>query len=396
MAGMTLVSITSGRGDDNYLKNDTDFTSTTDNTFVIDKDLTTYSQELRLVSNRKDSPLQWLGGLFLLSEDDDRRYDFFMGMVDDNLLKTSNTETTGTAAFGQMTYGFSNGLDLTLGLRYDREKKDFTYTSEPGPVFSAMGLPSDAGTADETFDAWLPKASLSYRFSETIMPYATVSRGFRSGGFNDVDEQGTQYKPEFSWNYECGVKTSWLDNRLQLNGALFYIDRTDMLVEVLAQGSTATVYIDNAAEAHSKGVEIELLARPVAGWEISAGAGYTHSEYDEYVSGGNDYSGNRTIDAPEFTVNLNTTYRFENGIFLGASYRHMGEVWFDKENTRAQGSYGLMGAKFGYEYGNFDMYLYADNILDEDYVTRAFQQSNAWYARAGAPLTLGGVFRVRF
>ena len=258
-----------------------------------------------------------------------------------------------------------------------------------------MGYGAEDGSEDDVFDAWLPKASLSYKVTEQIMPYASVARGFRSGGFNSKQQMGTAYKPEFTWNYELGAKTSWFDNRLQVNAALFYIDWTDMQVEVPVPGGSS-VSIENAGKASSKGAELELIARPVAGLELVAGAAHTHAVYDDYTQGTKVFDGNRVINSPDYTLNLGATYRFGNGFFINASYNHFGEVYFDSANTTSQSEYGLVNAKIGYETDHFDVYLFGRNLFDEEYATRAYKMSGKWFGRAGEPLNIGLMLSTRF
>ena len=403
MNEMKLVSITSGRDENYFLTNDIDFMPVDLTRLTMKQDVGSFSQEIRLLSDKSDSPFQWLGGLFFLSEKADDQVDIWMnfmnmgmGMPGETLTHKSTTDTLGMALFGEATYTFSSRLDVTLGLRYDREQKDFDFTLAPGGMVQVMmGYSPASGSGDETFDAWLPKAALSYQLSDQVMPYVSISRGFRSGGFNTVERMGTIFKPEFIWNYELGAKTSWFNNHLQLNAALFYIDWSDMQVEVLTPGG-ATVYLDNAGKATSKGAELELLARPFSGVELIAGAAYTDAKYDDYSKGLEIYDGNRVVDSPKYTLNIGATYRLPNGMFINGRYVHFGEIFFDPANTQSQESYGLADAKVGYETEHFDIYLYAKNIFDEEYATRAFEVGNTWYGRSGAPQTFGIMLTGRF
>ena len=93
---------------------------------------------------------------------------------------------------------------------------------------------------------------------------------------------------------------------------------------------------------------------------------------------------------------MGATYRHSCGLFLSALYNHVGKVHFDSANTKSQGDYGLLGAKIGYEFERFDIYLYGENLLDEDYVTRAFEVSDVWYGRAGTPQSFGIMLQARF
>lgn len=403
MDAMRLVSISALRRESFDSSNDLDTTPLDLMTMTLDKDVTSFSQELRLASDTVDSDFRWLGGLFFLSEKDERQYDTWMNfrnmgmpMPGEWLAQKSTTETIGLAAFGEASYAFAKDFDLTLGLRYDWENKTFDYSQEPGGrVLSMMGYEAEDGSEDDVFDAWLPKASLSYKVTEQIMPYASVARGFRSGGFNSKQQMGTAYKPEFTWNYELGAKTSWFDNRLQVNAALFYIDWTDMQVEVPVPGGSS-VSIENAGKASSKGAELELIARPVAGLELIASAAHTYAVYDDYTQGTEVFDGNRVINSPDYTLNFGATYRFAGGFFVNAGYTHFGEVYFDPANTASQSEYGLVNAKIGYESDHFDIYLFGRNLFDEEYATRAYKMSGTWYGRAGEPLTLGLMLSTRF
>jgi iron complex outermembrane recepter protein len=399
---ISLVSITTARTEDFLSANDIDVTPMDLNAMSIDSETDTLSQELRLFSTN-ERPLQWLCGLFFLREKRDRGYDIWMnfmnmgmGMPGETLSLEGRTETTGYALFGETSYKFFDRLKFTLGLRYDLEQKDFDYRQAPGgPVLAMMGYADESGSRDKSFDAWLPKAALSYTLTERIMPYASVSRGFKSGGFNDIDNLGAAYDPEFTWNYEVGIKTDWFADRLRVNLALFHIDWTDIQVEIPTAGGSA-LYIDNAGEASSRGVELEVSARPVRGLEILAGGAYTDAQYEDYTSGANVYDDKRIMDSPEYTLHLGVIYRFDNGFFVNGKYAHFGEIYFDPANTRSQENYGLADAKIGYETEHFDIYVYGENLFDEEYVTRAVELNNTWYGRAGAPRTFGVMLTARF
>ncbi|PID74087.1 MAG: hypothetical protein CSB33_00460, partial [Desulfobacterales bacterium] len=194
---------------------------------------------------------------------------------------------------------------------------------------------------------------------------------------------------------EAGIKTSFWENRLQCNAAVFYIDWTDMQVEVPTAGGTA-FYMNNAAEASTKGVELEVLARPMTGVQLFAGMGYTRAEYDSYSVGANIYDGNTIIDMPEMTFHLGGIYRHTSGLFASLLYRYVGDVTIDVANTHDQEAYGLLHGKMGYEGDSFELYLYARNLLDEEYTTRQLAMQDAWVGRAGEPLVIGANLTFRF
>lgn len=396
LGDMKLLSITSGRQENYLMDNDIDFLPMDLVRLKLDKEVGLLSQELRLVSDDKASPLQWLAGAYAFYEKDDRAYATRMnlenmgmtGMGTQTIRQDSTTDALGSALFFQTSYTLWERLELTTGLRYDRIAKDFSYSQKDGDM---LGYASMDGDENKTFDAWLPKAAISYKVTDDIRPYVSVSRGFRSGGFNDNEEIGEAYDAEYTWNYEVGVKTEWLDKRLQVNLALFHIDWTDRQVEVLSSGGSS-YHIENAGESSSDGVEIEAIARPVQGLELTGSYGYTRAEYDEYSpSASEDYSGKNVIDSPEYTASLGATYRFLDGWFAGATYRRVGKVYFDAANTESQGEYQTVNVRFGYEQEGWDVYLWGRNIFDEEYVTRAAESAAGagWFGRSGEPQAFG-------
>ena len=396
-----LTSITSWRGEHFYGTNDIDMSAWDLMSMSIDRENSLVSEEFRIASDTSESRLRWLGGVFLLGENDDRCYGTWMnfanmgmGVPGETLWQNSSTDTLGLAAFGEATYSPTRRLNLTLGLRRDYERKDFTFKQSPsGPMLPMMGYASSAGDASKNFSAWLPKAALGYALSNRVRIHASASRGFRSGGFNDIDQLGSIFEPEFTWNYEIGAKTALWRDRLRLNTAFFYIDWSQMQVEVPTQGGTS-VYIDNAAKAASKGVEIELTAQPVKGLHLVAGLARTAARYDEYLQGTTVYDGNQVMDVPRLTLNFTATYRFR-GVLAGLSYNRVGDMYFDSANTTSQ-NYGLLGARVGYEFKHYSAYVYSENLTDAEYATRAFPVNDVWFGRAGAPRSVGIRLGTRF
>ncbi|PIE70579.1 MAG: hypothetical protein CSA22_06885 [Deltaproteobacteria bacterium] len=398
-----LVSITSFDRVTATASNDIDFMPVELMNLSVVQEIETFSQEFRLMSTDDTGPFTWLMGAFFLHENRDETLGMWMnfmnmgmGIPGESLDSQSAFTTTGGAIFGEATYAFADRLYLTLGLRYDREEQDVDYhRPSSGPILSMMGYAPVRGATDDTHDAWLPKIALRYTVTDAVSPYLSVSRGFRSGGYNIVENLGSAFAPEFTWNYEAGIKAAFLDNRLQCNAAVFYIDWTDMQVEVPTAGGTA-FYMNNAAEASTRGAELEVSARPMAGVNLFAGMGYTQAEYDDYRVGANMYNGNTIIDTPEMTFYLGGIYRHEWGFFASLLYRYVGAVTIDVANTHEQDAYGLLNGKIGYEGDAFDLYLYARNLFDEAYTTRQVNVQGVWAGRAGEPLSVGANLSFRF
>lgn len=384
-----FLSITSLRDEKYKLANDVDFSPFDMMELNLNKDVTTFSDELRFISNSNDG-FEYIGGVFFLLENDKRDYDTKMNFMAEVLSQKSKTKTLGGAIFGEVSKEI-NDFKLTVGLRYDKERKEFTYQQKGSTVLAGMGYPSKSEKLSKTTDVWLPKLSLIYRKFDSFKPYITLSRGFKSGGFNDTENIGSAYNPEFTTNYELGFKAKPKDN-LSVNMALFYIMWEDMQVE---SEKGTLVYIDNASDATSKGIELELNYIATENLFFSLGASYVDAKYDTYKRGASDYSGKKIIDVPEFTFNFATTYRLINGFYAGAQYTRFDNLYFDNANTKKQ-SYDITNLKLGYEHNDFDVYIYANNVFDKEYKSRAFEVGGNWYARAGEPSQVGLAFNYRF
>ena len=388
MQHVRLTSITTALNDDSTYSNDVDFTAYDMLGFDAGTDRSLYTQELRM-NSISASPLKWTAGAYFYTGKDDQTIIFDMKPYAVKLEQYGDTDSTGMAVFGQADYSL-NRLVITAGLRYEHEEKDFDYEWKGGDL---VGYSSCTGSSEEDFYALLPKLVFTYRLTDNFRPYASIARGFKSGGFNLSSAPGEAYDSEYTWNYEVGFKSELLDNKLQLNIALFYIDWEDLQVE---QPSYPDYIVKNAAEATSKGAELELSIRPVTGLEIYGGVGYVDATFDEYTLDGVDYSGKDIPNAPSHTYNLGTTWRFLEHWMVNAEINGTGTIYYEADNVKSQDSYQIVDLKAGYEGDKFDVYLWGKNLFDEAYATRAFEMNGEWWARAGDPLTCGITFRYRF
>jgi len=371
-----------------------------------DNSVRSLGQEFRLASTDEASPLQWLVGVYGFHEAKDLGTvnDLRMGMPGLGIppykqIQDSEIRSHGYAAFGQTTYTLFDKLDLTAGLRYDHESSSLKFKETFNRDLSGFGmLPASKEPDDISSSELLPKLSAAYRWTPEIMTYATVSRGYTSGGFNVYvgmgASAGATYDPEYSWNYELGMKSTWLDNRLQFNASVFYIDWEDQQVTITLP--TNDLIFDNAAQSTSKGFELELMARPMHGSEIGASLGYTDVTFDKYTNNGVDYSGKKNTFVPDFTYNVYAQHRFESGFFGRAEIVGVGDAYIDLANTRKRDSYFLLNSRVGYEQEHFDVYLYGRNLLGKEYLTRAIPYAGTYIARAGEPRILGLTATVRF
>ncbi|WP_321413815.1 TonB-dependent receptor [uncultured Desulfobacter sp.] len=304
------------------------------------------SQEVRLSSNTEK--MNWVAGIYY-DKDDSKGVTFYGPLTMDR-----DTGGEAYAFFGQLRYALTPKMGVTGGLRYETQDKD-------------MQDYSTGNSFDDTWDDIAPKFSVDYAITEQVMGYATVAKGFRSGGFNAMsnDSKYDSYDSEELWSYEIGVKSQLLENRLIVNGALFYMDIDDMQVtESLGDGRN---YITNAGTAVSYGAELEVQAKITPQFTMTASAGYTNVEFDEYQDAAGDYRDNKAPNVPEYTFAIGGQYRPGNGFYAGVDLVGVGKTYLERTNTYKRDAYQLINAKVGYEAENWDIYLYGKNIFDEDY-----------------------------
>lgn len=337
-----------------------------------------YTHELQLKSTG-DSALQWLVGGFLIHEDNQIRFDIDMaqtgvpaglGPIVINPVLPGDTAWSmsfiqpkrlldSKAIFGQSTYDLKNGLKLTLGARYTREQKEdqggrnwvcpeFGATiatgghliGPGGPVtretcrsaYAGDSTPAGTGTwpgggdnsAVSPVDSSATYlARLEYAFSQDVNSYASVSTGFKSGGFGDG---GRFFKPEYITNYELGLKSEWLNRALAVNVSAFAMRYKDMQVssvEKLPSGQQQVV-TGNAATARINGIETEVNWRITKADRLMGNFNFLRATYGEFIACDSAYQdcsretinlkGNRLRHTPSFS----TTFAFEHDIAMAS------------------------------------------------------------------------------
>jgi len=330
-----------------------------------------FSEELRF--NYRSEKLKLVTGLYYLDEDheSDLKINVTLpgGIAASRNFDTSN-DTSAYALFSQGTYSFTDKLNATLGLRYSKEKKKYTNDHEN----IILAIPNFKIAQEESWDAWSPKASIDYTFGDGPMVYSSVSRGFKSGGFN-VTASDPEFDPEFVVSYEAGVKQDWLNNALRTNIAVFYYDYTDLQVSDFTEAGVLS--ITNAADAKIQGIEIETSWMPSYDWMIEFNYAFLDATYKEYLApGGIDVSNNDLNAAPAHKIN--TAVQYFQGLNEGTLSYRLEYFWQDKiyftafnQDVSSQGAYGLVNARINYTPldESWEFQIYGENLDDKDYST---------------------------
>ena len=389
LGGMTLTSITG------YQELDREFTEINDASpfemlhFQHDNEVEQLSQELRL-AGRNDSA-DWIAGIFASFDEVRVRTPVFSDdFLGTRLLIEADQETASLAGFAQATFSLSERFSWVAGLRYTREEIDYvggTTDSNPSGVsrllFDTVNPraffpdPLQLSFLDDSIsdNDLSGKVGVELQASDDWLLFASVSRGFKSGGFYaDVTFSAAEllpYEPETLWAYELGWKGD-LGDRTLFNGALFYYDYRD--VQTFVQSDLA-FKLDNVPEAEVFGADFELIWAAVPGLDVRAGLGLLQSEIGAFAgANGPVPAGNRLANAPEVSFNAAVGYRFSLAgnqlvsMLLDASYRD--EMFLDAGNTeltRAD-AYRLVNARVAWWPRNgLELALWGKNLTDEDY-----------------------------
>lgn len=342
--GLSLVSITALRYFEVDNLQDSDHTPVAILTNASGDEIETFTQEVRLVGSAMDERLSYVLGGFYMDEDIKDVYTS-LGIADFGIFSNSRAwgQNDVWAAFGEATYGLTDKLDFSFGLRYTEEDKTLDRTDTTVLMATGTPLPSlEFPEANETFEDVSGTLGFTYQWNPDVMTYAKISKGYISGGFNprspttDFTFFTEGYDEETVINYEIGWKTTLLDNRLQLNGAVFYNDYKDLQVNQLT--SSGRNNIDNAGDATIAGLELEAVAMLSENLEVGGSYGYLDPEYDTYIADAGtpndpsddvDLSNNHWAHAPENTFNAYARYVIPDFQSIGDLMFRLDYSWVD-------------------------------------------------------------------
>ena len=354
-----------------------------------------FSQELT-VKSTTDSRYQWMVGVFFFNDGYKKSLSTTYISKDYCTPKFYDTPTTGVSLYHQSSLDIVGGLQAQVGLRFDYEHAHEDYKAYRTAAWATeLGSPVDVYDSKLSFTQLTPKFTLRYLTESNELLYASLTRGYKTGGFNSTflqDDERT-YKPEYNWNYEVGTKVSFLNHALDAEVTLFYVDwRHQQITQTIAGVGNIT---RNAGHSESKGVEVGLTVRPVQPLTFNLNYGYTYAHFKDYKRSETiDYSGNVLPLVPRHTLSLNGSYTLLpshsvlDRLVFSAGLNGMGKIYWNEDNAVAQKFYTLLNAKVSATFGKLTWEVWGKNLTDTDYLTYYFKAGSAM-GQKGRPMSFG-------
>jgi outer membrane receptor protein involved in Fe transport len=362
------------------------------------------SQEI-VMKSKENKRYKWLFGAYGFYQAFDNEVDASLYASKMNYVKTYDHKIDGYAFFHQSTLNdfLVKNLSVTAGLRIDAEKDFLHYTYDRTLRGNYSQLADTVYPALRSLQV-IPRFALNYRISAASL-YAVIARGYKTGGFNSTFErpEDLTFKPEYSWNYEVGLKTPMFKNMLYADIALFYIDWRDQQIYQTVPSGRGSM-LKNAGHSVSQGGELSIKSAPFHGYEFVLSYGYTHARFVSYVvDSTTNYNGNMLPYVPRNTLAVQvsksikvTGSRIIDNARINLLYRGNGGIWWNEENTERQPYYGLFDAKVSFMRKSVQFDIWARNILNTRYASFFFEALGNKYVQPGKPAQIGVNLSLKF
>lgn len=335
-----------------------------------------FTQEFRL-SSLEDSAISWVAGLSYFRSDyvmdREQASNFFP-----TLNGTNDTDIVSQtwAAFGDVSVPLFSRLTASGGLRlaHDRQTLDSRYVSN-----GYAGTVPSFGQRRSFDDTYMTgRAALSWKWSDDVLSYVSVARGYASGGFERYTSNASYgvaaepFLPSTVWTYEIGTKAMLLDQRLELNTSVFYNDIKDGQLSTFDPVDFQFLFANQ--DYRSYGLELEAKLALSRHWKLSGGIGVTKAELTNVPRNATSgaVNGNGVPNTPTVTANLGVEYRHPATLFgragditVSADYQYVGSREADIQNSFKLNPYHLVNARIGFQHDDSSIYLFARNLFDE-------------------------------
>ncbi len=376
------------------------------------------SADLRLISKAGqeifNGSTAWILGSYLRSEEERLTRTRFADLAFDGQFQNS-FETENYAVYGQLETALGGGWSLTSGLRFERRDADYSDSADV--------------SRDLSEDLWGGRLVLQRQLDNGTLLYVLASRGYKAGGVNGQIISAALGNPEITpdtyffdteslWNYEIGLKGSWLANSLQAQLVVFYQDRSDAQAKQSIFNPADFSFDDYLAnaQASSLGVELEFAYRAADAVDIYGSVGLLDAEFDEFLAASHvdarddftgtplapvNLDGRDVAHAPNYQFLLGGEFRLSENLFMRLEVEGKDSFFFSNSHDETSQSYELLNASLGYQTGVWELSLWGRNLTDEDVAVRGFYFSNEFgnnpgngyspetYTQLGEPRVLG-------
>jgi iron complex outermembrane receptor protein len=267
------------------------------------------TQELRLASTG-GGPFKWLGGLAYYNSRNSGTESLFTNLP--FVFYQTNVDgdrLVGYSAFGQVSYSITDSFRLTGGGRASSTKR----TAHGFEVVALGGLPYDF---DKTYNHVDWKLGFETDVAREMMVYGTVQTGYQQGTFNALPNTPTfsnEVQPEKLVSYTAGIKTRWLDDRLQINNELYYYDYHNLIIQAYDISAPYNV-IFNGNKVGIRGDQLDLLAKVSQQDQVNLNIGYSRSRNKDVTDPtGHNYDGLSPPYSPDWTAEAGFTHNIPLG-----------------------------------------------------------------------------------
>ena len=361
----------------------------------IDQDQRFITNNFMLESDQTDD-FRWQAGLFRSKQDANGTG--VRGLGPDEQATTFSSEQETLAIYGTVALDLNDRLTVEAGGRIEYVDSEMSRVKT-----SRFPLPAPTNLSGDS-DEWYfsPTLGLSYQASNNVTFFGRSSIGVKPAGFTAFsDGQGTfSYQDETAWETEIGVRLTDPAEKWNLELRAYYKQIDDYQVNRSVPGGTDFVIL-NAEEVRAFGIEAEGHWRPSDRLTISASAGWSEIEFEEFMDDVDpanviDLSGNRVPFVPEFSAALGFRYDFGEGFYVSSAYRAIGSVHYEDNGNPAskQETYQILDAQIGYEAENWSASIFGHNLLDENYYSYISPQISA--GAPGTPALYGVRMSVEF
>ena len=324
------------------------------------------------------------------------------GTLDEFLGSRYRANTT--AQFAQIDVVAAAKLRLSAGLRTEQRRA----TYKDAGFWQAEDRVTDLSSSDDMLGG---QASASYDLTSALTGYATISRGYKAGGFNlgAVPLDRLRFRPEYLWNYETGLKYAAPDRRLYADVSVFYSKRRDVQIRTGEQldpsdPNSYVFFTDNASSGYNYGVESSLRWQLTDQWHVDSSLGILRTRYQDYEQGGTMVPDREQPHAPKYQAALTANWHHPTGWNARVGLTALDKFYFDvPPNDTQSNAYVLTNVQFGYETSRWSAQLWSRNVFDREYAIRGFYFSNTpgsvvekLYIQRGDPRTVGVSFHYSF